>query len=99
MICELASSMAAIVRARPGSIATSGGLTTRSSPSFAASATNQLASSVTTAAAATGSTALKVGNGLPNVTIAPTTAPRKTYPHSEAQVGLITMPKPSVVIV
>src|SRR4051812_17709620 len=97
--CALASSIEAIVNARPGSMATNGGLMTRSNPSLAASATNQVASKVQTAAASVGSTAFKFGNGLPSMTIAPTTVPRKTYPHNDAHVGLMTMPKPNVVIV
>ena len=61
--------MAAIVNARPGRTATSGGLITRSNPSLAALATNQVASTVTTVAAKVGSTAFRVGKGLPNMAI------------------------------
>ena len=53
-ISELASSIEPIVNDMPGSIATSGGLITRISPSLAASATNQVASMVINVAESVG---------------------------------------------
>src|SRR3954471_19921208 len=96
-ISELASSIEPIVNDMPGSIATSGGLITRISPSLAASATNQVASMVINVAESVGRMGLSEGNGRPNRTTAPTTSPRNAYPGSAAQVGLMTIPKPTVV--
>lgn len=63
MIREPASSIAPVVSDIPGRVATSAGLITRSSPSWAVSATNQIASRVTTSADRVGRIGASDGNG------------------------------------
>lgn len=70
---------------------------TRSSPSLAVASTNSIAITVTIAAAMVGRTGVSDGKGRLICTTAPTTSPSSRYPGRAAQVGLITMPKPTVV--
>ena len=61
------------------------------------SATNQVASSVTSIADKVGKIGSATASGRPSWTMAPTTRPRNRYAGKDAQVGLIIMPKPTVV--
>ncbi len=97
MICELANSIAPVVRAIPGRMATSDGLMISSRPFSAVSATNQVASRVTSIADKVGRIGISDGNGRPSWTVVPTTRPRKMYAGNALHVGLIIMPKPNVV--
>lgn len=92
-----ASSVAPITSAIPGRVAISAGLITRSRPSSATSATNQVASSVTTTADSVGRIGARLGNGRATWTIAPTTRPRNRCASRPFQVGSTTMPNPTVV--
>ena len=98
MMAPPASSMAPMVSDRPGNVATSAGAMMRSNSSFAASATNQIANVVTNAADSDGMMTASVGMRPATTTTAPTTAPRNTYAHNAVHAGLMTMPKPSVVM-